>query len=138
MMNQIVALKGTPLHCEGFFHEHYKYKLKFNSVSKTNLRSKCEKDSHLQLKLVQCDKQYWETNPTTDYSFVGDTHCCSIETVAETKQASNATASRAFPVTIMPSESHLGVAHQHIDTVNSYNRRPGAKRTFNSRQGNSV
>lgn len=101
---------ATPLPNERFLHEHYKYKLKFNSISKTNSRSPCDTSSQLKLKHKQSDKQYWIANPDAMYlAFVGHLHCCSVETVAETKQASSATASRTFPVDVVPSELHLGL-----------------------------
>ena len=75
---------------------------------------------HLQLKCIQCDKQYWITNPGAKYlAYVGDTHCCSIETVTETRQASSVTASRTFPVTIVPLQLDIGLNSEakfhHID-----------------------
>lgn len=42
-------------------------------------------------------------------TFIGDIHCCSIETVAETKPISTTTACRTFPVDIVPSELHMGL-----------------------------
>ena len=79
VINLTMDLKGTPLPVAGFFHEHCTYKLKFDSISKTNLRSPCDKQSQLQLICSHSCKQYWMDNPNSNYlAFVGDSHCCSI------------------------------------------------------------
>ena len=67
VINLTMDLKGTPLPLAGFFHEHYTYKLKFDFISKTNLRSPCDKQSQLQLRCSQSSKQHWMDNPNSKY-----------------------------------------------------------------------
>ena len=117
-MNNI--LKGTPLPAANgrIAHEHYKYRIKFNNISKINQMSLCNKGDGMQQRVRQCDKQYWKDNLGTEYlAFVAETHCCTIETVTETEQASHAIAARHFPVIVALSELHIGITAPRRDYI---------------------
>ena len=72
----------------------------------------------MQQRVRQCDKQYWKDNLGTEYlAFVAETHCCTIETVTETEQASHAIAARHFPVIVALSELHIGITAPRRDYI---------------------
>jgi len=85
--------------------------MSFNNIKMTHSHNTCNLEGQHKIKDLQSSAKYWRQHNTNDYiAFCGQSHCAVVSTVAETIQASSATADRNYTLAVVPNAEYLGLS----------------------------
>lgn len=104
-------------------HEHYLYRMRFNSIRKLNYAHSCNLLKQLEIQKTQQKRKYWvtiDTDKQVDFvACCSNSHCCLVEANVPTVPASSATSEREYNLIDVSLEDEIGLTKNGVQFIDN-------------------